>query len=320
MLEGLSGTTSSILTLDDMQINDDGTFVITVSREPANGRRNHLQLTSSSTIIAARDTLGDWNSEVPMSLSIARVGGPPNSLFAQIGGFAFLGQFISDNPLLTSLVSVVPPLPYMPPLVRGIFTAAILVVRGANEQAKYMALATNDPETGAKRPVNTVSQPSSNAEFLANQLQSNGHFQLADGEALVLTIDPGDAEYFVVPAYNIWTITDDYWNQPGSLNIAQANPNGTDGTYTVVISPTDPGAANWISTSGLNQGTLAIRFQGLPDTVVNPPRIVDQRVLTHAELRDCLPADDFVTPEERAAQLAKRKDGYDNRWAPYPQV
>ncbi len=56
-----------------------------------------------------------------------------------------------------------------------------------------MALASTDPETGEPRPVNTVSQPSSNAEFLANQLQSNGHFQLEDGQALVLKIDPGRA-------------------------------------------------------------------------------------------------------------------------------
>ena len=318
VLEGLAGTTSSLLTYDDLVINEDGTFTITASREPANGRQNHLQLTNGSTIIAARDTLGDWNTEVPMSLSIARVGGPPDSLFAQIGGFAFLGQFVSGNPLLTSLVSLVPPLPYMPPLLRGVFTAAILVVRGANEQAKYMALATNDPETGAPRPVNTVSQPASNAEFLANQRQSNGHFQLADDEVLVLTIDPGDANYFIVPTYNIWTITDDYWNEPGSLNNAQAEPN-PDGTYTVVISPTDPGAANWVSTSGLNQGTLAIRFQDLPMTVTDPPRIVDQQVMSHEALRAYLPADAFVTAEQRAAQLAARKAGFNNRWAPYPQ-
>ncbi|WP_238951026.1 DUF1214 domain-containing protein [Mycobacterium sp. IDR2000157661] len=319
VLEGLAGTTSSLLSYDDLEINDDGTFTITVSREPANGRANHLQLTNGSTIIAARDTLGNWNSEVPMSLSIARVGGPPDSLFAQLGGFAFLGQFISGNPLLTSLVSLVPPLPYMPPVLRGVFTAAILVVRGANEQAKYMALATHDPETGARRPVNRVSQPSSNAEFLANQRQSNGHFQLADDQALVLRIDPGQAEHFVVPTYNIWTITDDYWNEPASLNTEQAVPNA-DGTYTVVISPTDPGAANWVSTSGLNQGTLSIRFQGLPGEVTDGPSIVDQQVMSHQELAGYLPAIPFVTPAERAAQLAARKEGFDNRWAPYPQL
>lgn len=315
VLEGLAGTTSSILSADDMEINEDGTFTITVSTQPANGRKNHLQLTSSSTIIAARDTLGDWNSEEPPSLSIERVAGPPDSLFAQIGGFAFLGQFVSGNPLLTTLVSLVPPLPYMPPTLRGVFAAVILAVRGGSEQAKYMALATNDPETGEPRPVNEVSQPTSNAEFLANQLQSNGHFQLGDKEALVLTIDPGDAGYFIVPTYNVWTITGDYWNEPASLNNEQAVRNA-DGTYTIVISPTDPGAANWVSTSGLNQGTIAIRFQDLGD---DAPHIVNQRVVSHAALPGYLPADAFVTETQRRDQLALRKAGFNKRWAPYPQ-
>ena len=319
VLEGLAGTTSTVLTVDDdFEVDEDGNFVITVSRAPTGGP-NHLQLTAGSTIIAARDTLGDWNNENPMSLSIERVGGPPNSLFAQIGGFAFLGNFVSSNPVLTTLVSLVPPLPFMPPLLRGVFSAAILIVRGANEQAKYMALATTDPKTGEARAVNTVSQPASNAEFLANQLQSNGHFQLEDDQALVLTIDPGTAKYFVVPTYDIWTITDDYWNEPASLNNEQMLYENPDGTYTVVISPTDPLAANWISTSGLNQGTLAIRFQDLDPESEDLPRIVDQRVLTHEELSAFLPADAFITQQERDDQLELRKAAFDKRWAPFAQ-
>ena len=222
MLEGLAGTTSSILTADDLEVGPDGTFRITVSSRPAAPGEDHLQLTSGSTIIAARDTLADWNVEEPMSLSIERVSGPPNSLFSQLGGFTLLGGLVTDNPLLTTLVSLVPPLPYVPPVVRGTFTALILVVRGGSEQAKYMGLATTDPVTGQPRDPNVVSQPSSNAEFLANQLQSNGYFELGDDEALVLTIDPGNAGYFIVPVYNDWTITDNYWDQQTSLNNAQA--------------------------------------------------------------------------------------------------
>jgi hypothetical protein len=318
VLEGLAGTTSSIKSADDLDINPDGTFVITVSSEPANGRRNHIQLTSSSTILAARDTLGNWNEEDAISLSIERVGGPPNSLFAQLGGFALLGPLVSNNPFLTTLVSLVPPLPSIPPLIRGTFTAAILLIRGVNEQAKYMRLATTDPETGNPRAANEISQPSSNAEFLANQLQSNGFYQLGEKQALVLTIDPGDAKYFVVPTYNDWTITDNYWDLPTSLNNEQAKRNA-DGTYTVVISPTDPGAANWISTGGLNQGTISIRFQDLGPEPQNLPRIVDQRVLTHEELHAFLPAGDFVTDQDRADQIALRKAGFNKRWAPFPQ-
>ena len=321
VLEGTAGTTSTILSLSDLDINDDGSFVITVSGDPAApGQTNHLQLTSRSTLIAARNTLGDWNVEDPMELAVQRVAGPRNSLFAQLGGFVLLGGLVNDSPFLTSLVSLIPPLgiaEWRP--VRGTLAALLLLVRGANEQAKYMALATTDPDTGELRQPNVMTQPASNAEFLANQLQSNGYFQLADDEALVLTIDPGNAGFFTVPVYNDWTITDDYWNEQTSLNDDQSIDNA-DGTYTMVVSVADPGVANWVSTGGLNQGIISMRFQNLdPQSPAVPS--VQSVVVKLEDLEDELPAGTvFVTPQERAAQLAERKAGYDKRWAPYSQV
>lgn len=319
VLEGLAGTTSTILSVDEKFVMDsDGRFEITVSTAPTGGP-NHLQITPGSTIIAARNTLGDWNTEVPMELSIERVGGPPNSLFAQLGGFTFLGSVINTNPLLTNLVSLVPPLPYMPPLLRGTFTALILIVRGISEQAEYMALATRDPQTGEDREANTLPQPSSNAEFLANQLQSNGFYELTDDQALVVTIDPGSANYFIVPTYNDWTITDDYWNQPTSLNNEQAKIN-SDGTYTFVISKQDPLARNWVSTGGLNQGTISIRFQDLDPKGADRPRITFQEVMSVDEAKLYVGPDHLISTEDRTVQLAERKAGFDTRWAPYPQA
>ena len=321
VLEGTSGTTSRILTLDDLDVSPDGSFVITVSGAAATpGQRNHLQLTSSSTLIAARNTLGDWAVEEPMELEVQRVSGPPNSLFAQLGGFVLLGSLVNDNPLLASLASLIPPLAIAEaPIVRGSLTALLMIVRGANQEAKYMALATTDPATGELRPPNVMTPPASNAEFLANQLQSNGYFQLDDDEALVLTIDPASAGFFTVPVYNDWTITGDYWNQQTSLNNDQSVAN-LDGTYTMVVSPTDPLVRNWVSTGGLNQGIISMRFQNLdPDSPDTPT--VGSQVVKIADLRDDLPADTvFVTPEQRAAQLAVRKAGFNKRWAPYPQA
>jgi hypothetical protein len=319
VLEGTSGTTSTILTLDKLDVSPDGSFVITVSGAAATpGQKNHLQLTSSSTLIAARNTLGAWIVEDPMELEVQRVSGPPNSLFAQLGGFVLLGSLVNDNPLLASLASLIPPLAIAEaPIVRGSLTALLMIVRGANQEAKYMALATTDAE-GQLRPPNKMTQPASNAEFLANQLQSNGYFQLADDEALILTIDPASAGFFTVPIYNDWTITDDYWNQQTSLNNDQAVAN-PDGSYTIVVSPTDPLVANWLSTGGLNQGIISMRFQNLdPDSPDTPS--VGSEVVKIADLGDDLPAGTvFVTPEERATQLAVRKAGFDKRWAPYPQ-
>ena len=320
VLEGTSGTTSRILTLDDLDVSPDGSFVITVSGAAATpGQRNHLQLTSSSTLIAARNTLGDWAVEEPMELEVQRVSGPPNSLFAQLGGFVLLGSLVNDNPLLASLASLIPPLAIAEaPIVRGSLTALLMIVRGANQEAKYMALATTDPE-GQLRPPNVMTPPASNAEFLANQLQSNGYFQLADDEALILTIDPASAGFFTVPVYDDWTITGDYWNEQTSLNNYQSVAN-LDGTYTMVVSPTDPLVRNWVSTGGLNQGIISMRFQNLDPDSLDTPK-VESQVVKVADLADYLPAGTvLVTPEQRAAQLAVRKAGFNKRWAPYPQA
>ncbi len=123
---------------------------------------------------------------------------------------------------------------------------------------------------------------------------------------------------------NDWTITENYWDQQTSLNNAsnQAKPNA-DGTYTIVISKNDPGVANWVSTGGLNQGTVSIRFQDLGDEAP----MVSSKVVKIENLRDpdVLPPDTvFIEPEDlatyRAAQIATRQEGFNRRFAPFPQT
>ena len=62
-----------------------------------------------------------------------------------------------------------------------------------------------------------------------------------------------------MPLTNIWGTTLDIVDRTGSLNKAQSTPND-DGTYTYVISPTDPGVANWIDSDGLHEGILTLRM------------------------------------------------------------
>ncbi|MDZ7882431.1 MAG: hypothetical protein U5N53_05730 [Mycobacterium sp.] len=321
VLTGLTGNTAAVLTKDQLVIGDDGTFTITLDKTPANGRQNHLQLTADTTIVATRNTLSDWATQQPMSLEITRVGGPPNSLFSQLGGFAIpgIGPAVVRSKLLTTLVSLVPPLPFVPPVLRGAVTAIIMAL-GVQREATYMAVATTDPTTGERIEPNVLKNPTRNAEFLATQLQSAGYFQLADEEALVITIDRAGAGYFIVPVTDDWTITKDYWNEQTSLNNVQSVADDAGNTtYTLVVSPSDPGVANWVSTGGLNQGTISIRFQDIDPEVAQLPT-VSARVVRLSELASVLPpTTQYVTQEQRAAQLATRKAGFDNRFAPYPQ-
>lgn len=327
VLTGTTGTTVAVLDADQLELGPDRTFVLTVSGAPAQpDEKNHLQITPDTTLIAIRDTLSDWNTEDPMSLAIHRTAGPPNSLFSQFGGFALpgIGPLVAQSEILTALVSLIPPLPVVPPIVRGSY-GALLMLRGITEEAKYIKVATTDPVTGERKGPNVFTDPTSNASFLATQLQSAGYFQLSDDEALVLTIRPNNAGYFVAPVTNDWTITGNYWDEQTSLNNTQAKPN-PDGSYTLVVSPTQPELAgdtsvwNWISTGGLNQGTMAIRFQSIdPDDPTKPT--VSSQVVPLSELASVLPPGTvLVSPAERAVQIAARGQGFNRRFAPYPQA
>ena len=325
VLTGTTGSTAAVLNGDQLELSPDRSFVITVSGDPAApGEKNHLQITPDTTLIAIRDTLADWNIQEPMSLAMYRTAGPPNSFFSQIGGFAIpvIGPLVAQSHLLTALVSLIPPLPFVPPILRGSL-GALLMLRGIGQEAEYIKVATTDAVTGKAKAPNVFTDPASNASFLATQLQSPGYFQLADDQALVLTIKPNNAGYFGVPVTNDWTITDNYWNQQTSLNSAQARPN-SDGSYTLVVSPTEPvvgGSSvwNWVSTGGLNQGTMAIRFQSLDlNNPVTPT--VRSQVVSLSDLASVLPPGTaLVTPAERAVQLAARREGFNRRFAPYPQ-
>ncbi|MDG4664557.1 hypothetical protein [Mycobacterium sp. 236(2023)] len=316
VLTGLSGVTADNLSGRQLIVEPDGSFTITVSGDPAvPGQGNHLQLTADTTLIAVRNTLSDWGTQPPMSLSIERLTGPRDSLFSQLGGFAIpgLGPMVTKSPLLTALVSLIPPMKEPPPLLRGAFTAIVMAL-GLGQESKYIKVATTDAETGERVQPNELRNPTRNAEFLATQLQSAGYFDLADDEALVVTITPGNARYFTVPVTNLWTITDNYWDEQTSLNNAQAVAN-PDGSFTFVISPTDSRVYNWVSTGGFNKGTISIRFQDLNLTSSVTPTVTAQKV-SLAELPAVLPpTTKYVTGPERQDQLAIRKAGFDNRFA-----
>ena len=129
VLTGLNGDTASNLNADDLELDEDGNFRITVSsRQPEPGE-DHLYLPPDATLITTRNTLSDWDDQVPMSVSIERVSGPPDSLFAQVGGFLFpgIGPAVTQNPTLVKLVSVIPPFKNPPVALQATETALLML-------------------------------------------------------------------------------------------------------------------------------------------------------------------------------------------------
>ena len=100
-----------------------------------------------------------------------------------------------------------------------------------------------------------------------NILYYHGHFKLNNEEAMVITLPS-------IPACQTWNIqVDNYWMESldyryhrVSLNQAQASVN-SNGSVTLVLTSTDPGCTNWISTAGHSEGTLCFRWVGAEDSV-----------------------------------------------------
>lgn len=323
VLVGTDGKTASTLSASDLDIAPDGSYTITLDSNPtAPGQKNHIQLPSGATGIVVRDTLLDWDTETATQLSVQRVSGPADNVFHELGltSLPVVGRALQEIGAALARVGVARS-GSLPEVYYNAYAALITLVSGAVwYQQRWAGLTTTDPSTGELRPPNELSQPASaGSDTLATQLQSLGYFQLNDGQTLVVTVDPGNAGYFVVPVTNEWTVTNNYWDYQTSLNNSQAVAN-PDGTYTFVISKTDPGVANWVSTGGLDQGTLFLRFQALDPNSTDKPAVSAQVVPIDGLGTVLPPTTVYVTPEERAAQIASRQAGFNRRFAPYPQV
>ncbi|BBY26093.1 hypothetical protein [Mycolicibacterium sediminis] len=109
-------------------------------------------------------------------------------------------------------------------------------------------------------PVNTLTAPRLTPGGLATQYSSVGHYDLAPGQAIVITLPVGDAPYLGFQLGSLWYISLDYINHQTSLNgtQAQADP---DGKIRIVVSDENPGVTNWCETLGHTKGYLQFRWQ-----------------------------------------------------------
>lgn len=136
-------------------------------------------------------------------------------------------------------------------------------------------------------------------------------FSLAEDEAAVVTIARGDAKYTGFQVVDPWTIADDARKYQTSLNTAQSTPD-KDGNYTYVISPRDPGVANWLDTNGLRDGFGIVRWQAVPAEMTNAGLMRGYRVIKLADVAK-LRGVARVTPAQRRAQLERRAREWANR-------
>jgi len=264
----------SLSAFDDREIEiaADGTFEIRFG--PSVRGRNSFTLGPGSAMLLVREVYSDWAAERRGTISIRRAGregcAPP----------------AADTSALAKRYGV---------------AGKILLTR----LRTFLAF----PEWFyLKLPVNTMTEPRPTPGGLATQFSSAGHFDLGDGEAMVVTVPAADravAPYQGIQLGSMWYISLDYINHQTSLTADQARTD-PDGRMRFVISERDPGLANWLERTGHRRGYVQIRWQRLTRdlTAEDGPEVA---VVPLADLPGMLPYYEKVSPEAWRARIAARQ-------------
>lgn len=162
-------------------------------------------------------------------------------------------------------------------------------------------------------PVNTLTEPRLTPGGLSTQFSSVGHYQLADNEAMLITVPKSDAPYQGFQLGSLWYISLDYVNHQTSLNAAQAQVD-PDGMIRLVVSAQNPGIANWIETTGRQRGIAQFRWQRV-DRILTASDGPSVAIIDIADVPAHLPyhESNVVTDDEWKARIAERQRGFGQR-------
>jgi hypothetical protein len=161
-----------------------------------------------------------------------------------------------------------------------------------------------------KLDVNTLTEPRSTPGGLTSQFSSVGHYDLADDQAIIVTVPAAGkdvAPYQGIQLGSMWYISLDYINHQTSLTADQARTD-PDGMLRFVISERDPGVANWLEATGHRRGYVQLRWQRLTRdlTPADGPRA---EVVPFADIASRLPFHDQaqITADQYTARITARQ-------------
>jgi len=268
----------SLTAFDDraIEIAGDGTFEVRFGPARDNPGPGYVTLGPGSAMLLVREVYSDWNTERRGTISIRRADQAGSAPPALDTGTLAKRYGVAGKILLSRLRTFL-----------------------AFPEWFYLQL-----------PVNTMTEPRPTPGGLATQFSSVGHYDLDDGQAMVVTVpaaDKGTAPYQGIQLGSMWYISLDYINHQTSLTADQARAD-PDGKLRFVISERDPGVANWLERTGHRRGYVQIRWQRLtrdlkpddgPTVDVVPVGDLPGRLPFYEQAR--------VTPAEHAARITARQ-------------
>lgn len=270
----------SLAAFDDraLEIDEDGYFEVRFGPGPASGP-GYFALAPGSAILVVREVFSDWDTEQRGRIRIRRAdtagtAPPPHTMDLLTKRYGVAGKILLSR-LRTFL---------------------------AFPEWFYLDL-----------PVNTMTAPRSTPGGLSTQFSSAGHYELADDQALILSVPASEAPYQGFQLGSMWYISTDYINHQTSLTADQAR-HDPDGRIRLVLAERDPGLANWLELTGHRRGYMQFRWQRLSRdlTAADGPEV---EVVNFDELPQRLPHYERarITPEQWRERIAARQAAIGDR-------
>ncbi|OIN81319.1 hypothetical protein [Mycobacterium malmoense] len=271
-MDGIVATANVLV--DELEVDPEGNFEVIISADERAG--NWMRIDGDNPTLVVRHFFYDWDTEVPSSLRIERIGG---------GSERERRTIDRDAAISRQLVAL------------GEFVYANL---------KFFHDWGGTPTAnGFLAPMNL-----SSVGGAAENRPVIGRWELQPDEALILEVKPPNGVYWSYSLGNPWWETIHYGRHQSSLNAHQAVVD-PDGLVRAVVCSRDPGVANWLDTAGYSNGAMILRCVRT-DTAPTP----STRVVKFDDVASALPKDTkTVTAAERAAIIAARRRAVHARFA-----
>jgi hypothetical protein len=273
--------------LDDWKVGGDGRFELIISKEkPTSGTgsvatnentvSNWMPMHEKARMFQVRIYQSDWESDTSPALHIERIGAE----------------------------GVSPPPPEPAALADALARTSNWVRKSAIYWNQYTGQA-------AKHAVpNQVGAPNSPPGGAENIKYGSCHWKLEDDQALVLTCEVPEAQYFGFCIHTpAWLESGDFANRQVSLSGDQLHVDD-DGRIRIVVSARDPGVPNWIDNESRRTGLFVYRFVW----ATTAPAPTGEVVAIDA-VRSLMPSGHpVVDGAERRRRLRTRREQLSNRY------
>lgn len=219
--------------LDEFAHDVRGDFAITVSATPHEG--NWIKLEPRTQHLAVRETFTDKRRQRPAVLRVERLGRPVPPPQCTPGDFATKLELAASFMVFVAKTCI------------GMWAGSAATVNRFSGGPGSARVEAQDDEVDTH----------CNTEMV----YMGGRWRLESGEALRVRIAPPKRPftYWGLVLVNPWAESYDYRFAETCTNNARARREA-DGTWEIVIAPTDPGVPNWLDTGGRFEGQMLLRW------------------------------------------------------------